>query len=153
MYTHISELETAAANANAAVLATSKNGTATNGTNDGLDEFFPGTKVKKWRTIPGPAHVKMEGKDCWICPHHKRTEAPIWDGLCCTHKPNRCFRNPNNKKKDTPADGASSTAASSENSTSKLTLKENLKAALSSELCMSNDDIDKLLEHAEGQGN
>ena len=148
LMTRIAELE-AATKTNGTALATSSNGTSAKAGNGavGLDDYIPGTKVKKWRTIPGKPHVKRDGKDWWLCPHHQRTEDPVWGDLYCSHKPERCYRNPNRKKGAGAA--GTSTAASGGDTASKLTLKQNLKAALSTELCMPDEDIDKLLERAE----
>jgi len=147
LYTRLTELETAA-KSNATALATAGNGTSTNAGNGGGDskEYVPGTTVEKWRTIPGPPKIKRDGKDWWLCPHHHRTEPPVWGDLYCAHNPDRCYRNPANKKKK----AGTGTASSGGDTASKLTLKQNLKAALSTELCMPDEDIDKLLERAEG---
>ena len=64
-----------------------------------------------------------------------------------THKPQRCPKNPDRKK------DASASASTSGGNNSNLTLKQNLKAALSTNLCMSDEDIDKLLAQAEEPGN
>ena len=83
----------------------------------------------------------MGGKTYWWCPHHKHPQG-FWDGLYVRHHPdNHKFRKPresgNDDKDTTPA--ANST---------KLDLQSKLKEVLSTNLCMSSEDIDRLFEEA-----
>ena len=145
LVTRISELENAA-KSNALALATAGSGNGSGTTNSSADDaFITGTKVKKWRIVYTKDKVKRDGKDWWWCKHHVNVD-PTWNGMYVSHKPDRCPKNSDRKKGDS---SANKSGTSDSGGDAKLTLKNNLKAALASELCMADEDINKLLERAE----
>jgi hypothetical protein len=103
------------------------------------DSFIKG--LPRWRTIKQGDTIVMDGKTFHWCPHHKTDD---WDGLYCIHKPDRCKRKP---AKDT-APAAPAPAPAAPTAPSKLDLNSKLKQVLATNLCLSNEDVEKLFDEA-----
>ena len=114
--------------------------------------YVPGTTVYKWRAINQGDIITVHGRTYYWCKHHIWNGK--WNGLYVTHKPEEC--NLKDKNKNGSAGGADSGTSSDKESIvkeAKLQLKEGLKSVLMTSLCISNEDVDRLLEQAGEQGN
>ena len=128
-------------------LATAASGNSNHGTS-GLDtNFFPGTRVQKWRgTRDGPTKVGPDGKKLHWCKHHVHPDGH-WNGLYVNHPEDQHDRVVGKFKKSDGGDTTNS-ASNNDNATKQLQLQSKLKEVLCTNLCMSSDDVDKLLEKA-----
>ena len=109
-----------------------------------------GTKMEKWRTIKKGDSIEAQGRTHYWCKNHSVSDK--WDGLYMWHKPSECPR---------VARAAASTQKNSESENGEetdtakgnLQLNSNLRTVLMSNLCLSAEDVDKLLSEAEAQEN
>ena len=103
---------------------------------------IPGTKIFKWRTEKQGNTLDVCGKTIYWCEHCNRY------GF---HKPENC-----NKLKSNSGDGKGSNDSGNQSGNkttqnsqgTQLQFTNNLKSALSTSLCMSDEDIEKLFEKA-----
>ena len=124
----------------------------------GGGEMVEGTKtLKKWRTVNVGPTVKLDGTLYSWCPHHKHSNG-FFDGLyysshtADTHSEwadNQKKRKKNNKTPGTPTAGTGTPAASS----GSLQISDALKNALCTNLCVTEEDLAKIMETVEESKN
>ena len=104
--------------------------------------------LPKWRTVKDGATKTVDGAQFWWCPHHKHKDN-LWDGLYVRHPPEKhdeVMAKYANKRKAT--EDAKEEKKTPANANATLDLQENMKNVLMSNLCMSADDVDALLNKA-----
>ena len=99
-----------------------------------------GTKVHTWRTINKGDTLEAGGRTNYWCKNHVLPGK--WDGLYTWHKPEDC------KSKKSAEDTTKGNSGAGN-----LQLNSNIKSVLMSNLCLSAEDVDKLLSEAEAQEN
>ena len=118
------------------------------------DDIVEGTKtLKKWRTVNVGSTVKVDGTLYNWCPHHKHSEG-TFDGLYYsshtvdTH--DAWVENQKQRKaaKRAPGAPAAKTPATPSGS---LQISDALKNALCTNLCVTQEDIDKIMETVESK--
>ena len=122
---------------------------ATQGTTDTPADVVPGTRVEKWCvTFDGDHQKTVKGKKYWWCPHHELEGK--WKGLYVLHSPDqhkgKTYTQPTGK----PADKPTGTPAPPKPD---LALQSRLKDVMCTNLCMSEDDVNKLFEAANSSEN
>jgi len=152
LVTQVKELQEARnANANASALATANgngSGTSSNLPFD-LNNKDTWTKIKvgnrkvfEWRTKYQGDSLMVLGKLNLWCPHCK---------MYGWHKPEKCNKL---KSGETSDNGNSNSSSGGQNAgDTKLNFTKELKSVLSTQLCISDEDIDKLFERAGAPGN
>jgi hypothetical protein len=108
------------------------------------------TRMEKWRTIKKGATIEAQGRTHHWCENHSLPGK--WDGLYMWHKPSECPKvaraaAASQKKSESGKSEETNTAAGG------LQLNNNLKTVLMSNLCLSAEDVDKLLSEASAQEN
>ena len=103
-----------------------------------------GTPVHKWRTIKQGDTLEAGGRTNYWCKHHVLPGK--WDSMYTWHKPEDC------KKKEKSAEEDKDTTKG-DSGAGNLQLNSNIKSVLMSNLCLSAEDVDKLLSEAEAQEN
>ena len=115
----------------------------TNGTSSRLST--PKITIAKWRMTKDGDSKEVDGELWWWCPKHKVDG--VYDGLYVKHKPedHDDWLARKKKSKQAKRDGAPSLQNSSQNTNAKrLTLSNNLKAAMMSNFQCSEQQADKL---------
>ena len=114
------------------------------------DTYISG--LPRWRTKKTKGETTVvDGKTYWWCPHHVHPDGH-WNGLYVQHPPERHrFKQPRkNGDKDEKDKGAPAANATTADSSLKLDLQSKLKEVLCTNLCLSDEDVDKLFEQASG---
>lgn len=109
-----------------------------------------GTRMEKWRTVKEGDTLEAQGRTHHWCENH--SVPGKWNGLYMWHKPSEC---PKVARAATAAQKSSASEKGEETDTAagNLQLNNNLKTVLMSNLCLSAEDVDKLLSEAEAQEN
>jgi len=123
---------------------------ARTGRKDGLDvgdEYIDG--IPKWRTINKGPTLTRGGTTFFWCPHHHHSKG-LWNGLYCVHRPeNHVFRRRKTTKEgEQNSNGTAGAAANATAEKATLDLTSRLKEVLATNLCMAEEDVDKLFEQA-----
>ena len=121
----------------------------------GSDDKILGN-LDKWRTINVGKAVEQNGKTWIWCPYHKHTQG-LFDGLYYSnHTPETHDAWRANRKKPTRgalATAATPTTAPTSALTNSLQVSDALKNALCTNLCISEDDLSKIIEAVTDQEN
>ena len=127
--------------------------TATTGnTRSGSTDLF--FSVKKWRTENKGASVTRDGTTYNWCPHHKHP-AGHYSGLyykdhnSASHDEWKKNCRWNTKK----GEGDRTAATTNDSEKKKLTIANELKTAFATNLCVSEEDLDKIIANVNEQGN
>ena len=131
-----------------------REGTALATTGDGKDggEFVSG--LPKWRTVKDGAKKTMDGTQYWWCDKHVHKDG-LWNGLYVRHPPEKHDEIMDRfaKKKQKQEESGDKEAKKEPGALSTLELQENMKRVLVTNLMMSEEDVEKLLEQAQTSEN
>ena len=117
---------------------------------------FQFTEIAAWRMKKGPDQMDKNGKTWFWCPHHKIQGQ--YDGLYVTHKPedhDAWLKRENERlakrrrAKDNPKESEEARKAD-ENGTKKLVISDSLKSALTTQMDISPEQIEALVNETEG---
>ena len=109
--------------------------------------------LEKWRTEFKGKTVEHGGITWTWCPHHKHSQG-LYDGLYYSnHTPETHdqWRAGKKKGKKFSADTTASTAAPSAPHSKALKISETLKNALCTNLCVTEEDLNKIIDSAESE--
>lgn len=106
--------------------------------------------IKAWRMKKTQDSVQQDGKTWYWCPHHKVEGS--YDGLYVTHKPEEHEEWKNNKaqfRKKKTDERKEANSSNDDQSSKKLYINDNLKAALMTHCDISGAQLDELLEESQ----
>eukprot|EP00984_Skeletonema_dohrnii_P013468 scaffold5583_cov166-Skeletonema_dohrnii-CCMP3373.AAC.2 len=113
------------------------------GTKSDAEDVVPGTSVQKWRTkYDGPTKT-VDGRKWHWCRLHKLEGK--WDGLYVGHTEDK---HRERKDKATTSTSKEDIDTAAKTSQTQLQLNSRLKQVMCTNLCMSPEDVDKILDEA-----
>jgi len=111
--------------------------------------------IQAWRMTKTEDSLERDGKQWYWCPHHKMEGS--YDGLYVTHKPEEHDEWKNNKAQfrkkryEASKNNDSHDTSKEEDSAKKLTINDNMKAALLTHCDLTGAQIDEMIEKAQAQ--
>ena len=116
---------------------------------------FQFTEIVDWRMKKGQDQITRDGKKWYWCPHHKIEGK--YDGLYVTHKPeehNEWLKRKNDciakKKRTKESQNYGEEDKKPDEDGSKLVITDSLKAALMTHMDISSEQVDAIVQEAEG---
>ncbi len=125
--------------------------TTTPSASDPERKLVPGTKVEVWRTKYDGQEKKFDGRKYHWCRHH-RLEGK-WDGLYTAHPESKHKGKKLTNLTSISANEPASNPTSETSQQAALQLNSRLKQVLCTNLCLSQEDVDKIFEEANASGN
>ncbi len=128
-------------------------------TTNGKENDLVGGSMPKWRTVKDGLTKIVDGKTWhWCSQHHHKDN--LWNGLYVSHPENEHaeitakWKRLNNKKKGEAKENAANATDSSKETPApenpSLDLSSRLKDVLCTNLCLSAEDAQKLIDQASG---
>ena len=128
--------------------------TGTNSTDSNKNPRGKGkANIEPWRFIKTADKVVKDGKEWWFCMEHK---GPDYNGMYVRHPPEKHaewlankLERQTKRKPDAPPAPDSTTSSAPNQGSKRLVMADRLKAALTTDFCMTEDQIEDLISKSQ----